>query len=366
MSFAPRPLPPREKYSSLAAYRLMLQYIHERELNIGDRLPTHAELVHELGVCHCTLATAMKWLVVDGVLTRRQKAGTIVSELYPRFPKRSIWQVGIVVPPLTSSYFFPVLTHFQHRHLGLNGLADRTYMLSVNAQPSSEVHVRRPSDFSGLEEDIEAGMLNGILTSTRLMTDKIPVCGSASSASTFGVEIDQSAFARQALTELRKRGCRHILAGVRPMDDGFSHLFEEAVEEAGQQMGRSLVRATGMTGVEYGYRLAQQVLASPASRRIDGVLLRDDITAQACASLLARKGRTDVIVATQTNLQIPMPFAVPTILFALDVDELARLSVSMLLKKLLKPSLKPQLSYLAPRLQETGVNSAEFYTHISA
>ncbi len=365
MPSANRPLPPREKHSSLAAYQLMLQYIHERELSIGDRLPTHADLVQELGVCHCTLATAMKWLVSDGVLTRRQKAGTIIAELYPRFPKRSIWQVGIVVPPLTSSYFFPVLTHFQHRHLGLNGLADRTYMLSVNAQPSSEVHVRRLADFSGLEEDVEAGMLNAILTSTRLVTDKIPVCGSASCASSFGVEIDQRSFAKQALIELRNRGCRHILAGVRPADDGFSHLFEEAVEEAQKEMGRTLVRASGMPGMDYGYRLARQVLDAPASRKIDGVLIRDDITAQACASLLAREGRSDVTIATQTNLQIPMPFAVPTILFALDVDELAKMSVALLLKKLLRPSLKPEMMFLAPRLQSPTANSAEFYTHTS-
>lgn len=330
----------------------MLIYLHEHELKAGDKLPTHAELVKRLKVCHDTLNTAMKWLVEEGILSRRQRLGTVVAQPYPSHPRRAFWQVGIVAPPLTSSYFISVLIHCIHRHLGLRGFSDRTYMLSVNAAPSCEVTERHPEDFSGLVDDLENGVLNALITPARLVTDKVPVCGAASQHGHFGVTIDHRLFAREAVEELRAAGHRCIVAAVSHPQDSFGHEFTRGVNEVRQDLGlgQELESVICSSGIEHGHRLARELLARPRSRRVDAVIIKDDITAQACANVLASEGGSQIAMAVQTNLQIPISFAMPVLRFALDVDELAEKSVDVLLEKLLRPSRTPRSLSVAARL----------------
>ena len=339
----------REKYSSQAACRKILVYLHENELTTGDKLPSHAELVKELHVCHDTLSTAMKWLVEEGVLSRRQRVGTVVERPYPTLPQRSFWRVGIVAPPLTSSYFISVLIHCIHRHLGMRGFSDRVYMLSLNAAPSSE---RYPQDFSGLEEDLEAEILNALITPARLVADKVPVCGVASLHGDFGVRIDHRRFALEAVAELRKAGYRRILAGIAPPEESFGYQFTEGVNEAKAtyELGNDLETSICANGIKSGYQLARTILERPRSQKVDAIIVRDDITAQACASLLASEG-VSLPMAVLTNVQIPLSFAVPVLRFALDVDELAKIGVELLLQKLLRPSKVPSSQSFAPKFQ---------------
>ncbi len=330
----------------------MLIYLHEHELKAGDKLPTHAELVKRLKVCHDTLNTAMKWLVEEGVLSRRQRLGTVVAQPYPSFPRRAFWQVGIVAPPLTSSYFISVLIHCIHRHLGLRGFSDRTYMLSVNAAPSSEVTERHPEDFSGLVDDLDNGVLNALITPARLVTDKVPVCGVGSLHGHFGATIDHRLFAREAVTELLRAERRRIAAAVSHPQDSFGQEFARSVNEVRQSLGlgQDLESVICSNGIEHGHRLAREILARPRSKRIDAVIVRDDMTAQACAAVLAAEGGSQIAMAVQTNLQIPISFALPVLRFALDVDELAEKSVEMLLEKLLRPSRTPRSLLVPARL----------------
>ncbi len=349
----------REKYSSQAACRKVLVFLHENELKKGDRLPSHAELVRRLHVCHDTLNTAMKWLVAEGILSRKQRLGTVVENPYPQCPKRTFWQVGIVAPPITSSYFISVLIHYLHRHLGMMGFADRVYMLSVNAIPSSEVIERHPEDFSSLAEDLETEVLNALITSARLVTEKVPVCGVCSIQAHFGVTIDHRLFALDAVKELRKVGYRRILAAISHPQESFGQLFTEGVNEAKAVygLGKNLETTICSNGIENGYRLAREILERPFSEKVDAIILKDDITAQACASVLASEGRP-IPMAVQTNLQIPLSFSVPAIRFALDIDGMAQKGVELLLQKLLRPSKVPSSQSLPVKLQPVDTCSS--------
>jgi GntR family transcriptional repressor for pyruvate dehydrogenase complex len=51
----------------------------------GDRLPTEAELGHQLGVGRSTLREALKSLALAGLIETRRSAGTFVSESYSDF-----------------------------------------------------------------------------------------------------------------------------------------------------------------------------------------------------------------------------------------------------------------------------------------
>lgn len=343
-----------EKKATSALYRKILRFIHEGSYSIGDRLPTHAQLVKELDTCHDTLHIAMKWLAEDGVIQRKQRIGTLVSSLYPENPQHSIWQIGIVVPPLTSSYFVPVLTHFLHKHLARIGAADRIYMIGPHAPPSEEVLERHPCDFPGLEDDIESGLLEALISSTRLVTDKIPVCGANGSAKSLSVNIDHRSFAIEASTILQEAGCRKVLAVTSPPDSGYSNLFIDGIQFANQHCASnaqiSLEYAT--PGVENGHHFANKFLQTEKWKEVDALIIRDDQFAQAVSTILAKSGRTDVVLAVQSNKQIPMSYALRTLNFSLDVDKLASQLVDLLLMKLLMPSSTPQVAPIKPEFSQ--------------
>lgn len=339
------------------AYREILRLIHSRHLQPGELLPRQSDLLGELGMCQGTLSAAMGWLVEDGVLRRRKCAGTTVVRLLPDNPRRLIWSVGIVMPDVYETPFFPTLTHFLHKHLALNGCADRVYILSPHAAPTDRVTKRVPADFSGLEEDMAGGILDALITPTRLTALDIPVCAAAGpETARFGVLLDQAALVRQACAVLWARGKRRLAVAVTLHEEpGYAHYWEgfaAAMTEHGLTVSEADRFVVG-SGLESGRRLAERLLALPAGRRPDGLVVLDDIAAQGLTVHLQGAGSYRPALAVQTNRQAPVAFAWPVSHFEFDVERLAEKAVHKTLALLLNPGLPLTVDWMEAELAAT-------------
>lgn len=337
------------KPSTLNAYRSVLRLIHGLGAKEGTKLPTQSELTAKLKICSLTLDVAMKWLAEDGVVRRKQRSGTFVLRPYPLNPKRTIWHAGLVMPPITRSYFGAIITHYLHKHINAYGISDRVYMLSPTAEHASEVLQRSAADFTGLDDDINDGMLDVIATSTRLVTKKVPICGVAAwERVKFGVNIGLDGFVRNSVNALVHNGCKNILYVLPydPEENGYpsQQAALAVVSEQLQKQGvkfRSTVCAQSEGGdFVLERRVAENLLKLPEADRPDGLAVQDDITAQALASMLAMTDYRPVFAA-QTNLQMPLSFALPTLPFAVDLEKIAQSAAKLMVQKLLLPSANP-------------------------
>lgn len=343
-------------YQALIAYRKILRLIHGEGLTIGDRLPPQSELLRRFESCHSTVGKAMGWLVADGILKRRQRSGTVVTALFPRNSLRKIWTVGIVSPSFQASPFFPVLAHFLHRHLALSNCTDRTYMLSPTSPNGAEVDDRQAKDFTGLAEDIDGHLIDGVVTATRLVNHQIPVCGVAAwETSDFGVVIDQGVFVRRAAQELVRRGSAHIaLVAPNAVHHYFPRLKDGYADAVGEfpncRFSRFSLAAT--SGIRGGIEVGGHLLRLSREERPDGLIIQDDMMAQGLTLRLREAGEYVPRCVVQTHLQTPSIFSLPIIPFEIDLEDLAARAASQLIAKMVNPDSKAELDWYEPVLRK--------------
>jgi DNA-binding transcriptional regulator YhcF (GntR family) len=327
---------------TMSVYRDMIRFLGEKGAEEGYRLPTQDIMVRNLKTCHATLQVAMKWLVEDGVLSRTRKKGTFVLQPYPTAPKRAIWRTGIVMPSLANSAFLPLLTHFLHQHLSHQGAAARAYFLSPKAAPSAEVVIRRDSEFLGLAEDIRDGLLDGIVTATRLRCPSLPVssAGVLYDQSGFGAVYDEEFFMRTAIDFLETNEAKRVFCHL-PFD--LAEIFPSLDETLAQirtrleTKGGTLEVTQNHAKPDSGRHLAQRLLERHPSLRPQGIVIQSETQAQMFCNTLAATSYRPFIV-TQTNKQIPTTFALPVHELAIDVEEVAACAVRLLIEKLRRPS----------------------------
>ncbi|MBN8708875.1 MAG: hypothetical protein BGO12_03815 [Verrucomicrobia bacterium 61-8] len=353
-------VPEARRYQALATYRKILRLIHENDLSIGDRLPPQADLMEILKGCQGTISEAMKWLVADGILTRRQKAGTYITSLLPCNPLRRVWTVGIVTPSLQASPFYSVLAHCLHRQLSLRNCTDRTYMLSPSAPNGEEVDTRSLSDFSGLGDDVNGGLVDGIVTATRLLSNDIPVCGVAGwNSPDFGVIIDEKEFILNASTELIAQGARHIgIVTKCRLNSEYRHVLEgwKAASRAFPDCHfESEATHIGSNGIGGGVLVADELLRRPTSKRPSGLIIPDDMMAQGLTYRLRESGSYRPFCAVQTRQQTPSLFSLPVTAFEVDVEELAIRAVDLLIRKMINPFYPAGVYRCAPKLRPNSL-----------
>jgi DNA-binding LacI/PurR family transcriptional regulator len=335
---------------AMSVYRDMIRFLGEAGAEEGYKLPTQAHLVRKLKTCHATLQVAMQWLVEDGVLSRRRKTGTFVLEPYPSSPQRAIWRIGIVMPSLASGAFLPLLTHYLHLHLSHQGALARAYFLSPKAAPAAEVLLRRATDFLGLAEDLSEGLLDGIVTATRLRCREVPVssAGFLYDQSGFGAVYDEEHFLRAAMDYLMESGAKRIY-WLMPFD--LRETFPKqpdliaGLAAAMKARGGVLEIAPNPVTADSGKRLARELLRRSPSARPEGLVIQSETHAQMFCNALATTSFRPLI-ATQTNRQIPTSFALPVHELAVDVEEAAAGAVRVLIEKLRRPTQRGRIIQL--------------------
>ncbi len=350
------------------AYKRMLQHIRIHRLREGDLLPSQPLWQKELGCGTVPFNEAMRLLEARGVVERRKKIGTRLLRTAP--PQPVPWTIGLCITLVSEhrgGLAWAVLSQYLQNHLQAAGCQVRLY----HSEGRSRLH-HELSEFSGLEADLEAGVIDGAVFTARLMTCEqerlarrgvvpcgiLPAGGPEPSAAT-GLIVDQGPMIQQAVDLLVGRGSRRlalILPGQPwiPESPYFQTTFRAALAHHPQAAGLELETWGHVRG---GMDLGQRLLRMPADERPDALIgTHDDYVALGLAHAIHSDGAYRPAIATLTNRQSPLPFPLPVYRFELDLMEIAARTVQCLLDRLHAPGRPRRPERLAPRLNESAAS----------
>jgi DNA-binding LacI/PurR family transcriptional regulator len=338
------------------AARELIRFIYTQNLGVDDRLPPQSELVQKIEFSNDTLSEAMRALVDAGVLTRKRRVGTVVSDR--ERPVRGLWRVGVAVFSAICLPFYAQLLQRVLSRLNELGCSSTLHMLTPGCD-------RRPpvlGDFGALEADLEDGVISGVISFSDLALSDwrrvdrlgIPICHvSAWEKAPCGVVIDQAPMVQQAVSLLLTRSCRRLtLVRCGSNEVGYNRgqlAYEATVGAAGlgERSQRVLVAGEGSHG---GARIADTLLELSPKERPDGLVVLNDWVGMGLAARLAEVGSYRPTIVVQSNMQAPLAFAFPVVHFEVDVDQIATQSVDMLLERMRNPLIPGRREWIAPQL----------------
>jgi hypothetical protein len=331
----------------------ILRYIYVNGLRSGDRLPIQTELCLELNTCHNTLYSAMKILSRSGVVRRKRGAGTVVHDIDTSRMPLGIWRVGVAWFEGYTGGFFYAVSHYLREYLHRAGCQDDTYLLTTD-RAVSPTNYHKIEEFGGLVRDVDAGLLDGVITTTWLKSDRIPVCHVGGwPGADLAVAVDHADVIHRACRLLSEKGARKIEA-VMPN--------ALATTDNSLPLGRSgesqepLKTRLIEPGVESGLRLANELVSLDHRDRPDGIVIVDDNTATAFSYALLGLGasRTEgyrPMLAAMTNKQAEVTFAWPSFCFEVDAEALAKEGVDLLVSKMLSGDRDREIRHISPQLK---------------
>ena len=167
--------------------------------------------------------------------------------------------------------------------------------------------------------------------------------------------IEQSEMVRSAVRLLVARGCGRlaVVSHGSPFP-GFSRFWEGFVcglNEHGLVPDEAQnITGSGIQGIAGGQQAAERILALPTALRPDGIIVVDDWLAMGLAATLRQTLNYRPRLAVQTNLQIPLAFALPVLRFDVDIHELARKGVELFFDLLRNPQQPAKALWVYPRL----------------
>jgi len=334
------------------AYRAILSLLHQRNLQPGDRLPAQLQLGRELGLCQGTLSGAMQMLVEDKVLSRRQKSGTVILHLLPQNPQRRVWTAGIVMPEFSASGYIAALTMQLHRELANRNFSDRTYFISPQSLPSSEVDVRQPLDFLGLENDLEEGLADALLTSTRLSCSDVPCVALGDfPQSKLRVFRDSKYFFESATRELNSRGIRHIfVVGATREEISLVRRTSEEFPHTSKITNIPLLSINEWAAES----AAEEFLSSYPEGESSGLIISDDFFASIFSHSVVQKSRHRPLLCLQSYGGSLLSYSLPTLKYITDLRALSATAVDLVLERLLGVSNLQSEIRLPLTLKEGG------------
>src|SRR5258708_8075277 len=106
----------RLKY--LQVYSALTRDIRSGRWNVGDQLPSEAELINTFGVSRITVSRAMRDLQNDGLVERRAGAGTFIK----RKTGSDVYSFGLLIPDLGETDIFDpifnamIVSPLPHQH----------------------------------------------------------------------------------------------------------------------------------------------------------------------------------------------------------------------------------------------------------
>ncbi len=338
--------------------KAILRTIWAQGLKAGDRLPNHRDLVASLGVSNNTMDPAMRRLVETGVITRRPKTGTVVLD--PDAFTESLWRVGVLEnfdDMRTASPYWSLLGAFVQHDLANAGCWPRLYFHRIRgASPPLKI-----GDYRALREDVDRGRLDGAVCLGSMdlhdwhdVADGLPLCGFHESFGS-GVVVDGKAWRLEARELFGNSGCCRI-GDFEGGDDqgGFPVRLD-----SGEKILVVYPRPAGSTRAVYhmdvGRAAAQTLLRLPKSRRPDGLMMQDDYMAAGFTQQLRESEGYRPSIAVLTHLQNPLSYALPILQFEVDISEMSRLCVAMLLERLRNPAIPKQIDRIVPRLVARAV-----------
>lgn len=351
---------PRIHSQAVKAYRMILRYLRSRKVQVGDLVSTQSELRQELGYSNDTLTKAMKWLVEDGVLERRQRAGTMVLDMSKaQFDGHTVVLAMVPHTTLPDEPFYGHLLRALDGHVReILGAQVRILTHQINEHLNT---VWGLDTFPGLEAMVLNGDVDAVIcpiavdpVATGRLTDTGTPWLHVSSweRNPLGVVIDQKPMMQQACHMLAHRGCKRLGIVTK---EGRGHeklrywqMYEQAAREYDFQT-RPLLEA-GDISLEAGRQLARRILQMPVRQRPDGMVIINDVLASGMTDVLRDQVAYRPEIAVQANIPGTLIFGLPVIRFDVDVYQLAEQVVKLLVEKWVRPASKNTRQWFTPHM----------------
>lgn len=345
---------------ALKAYRMILRYLRSQKMKTGELVPSQPELRQILNFSNDTLTRAMKWLVEDGVLERRQRVGTVLLDMGEA--RLDDHTVMLAMVPHTT---LPDEPFYGHLLRALEGYAREM----LGAQVRIMAHeIDKPGNaiwpmntFPGLEAMANNGDVDAVICpiavdpdATAALTDSgVPWLHVSSWEKTqLGVVIDQKPMMLQACQMLCERGCKRLGVVTKDARDNRRIRYWKAYQRASRLYGFQAMDPleTSAISLEAGRVLARRMLKMPARQRPDGLVVINDVLASGLTDVLRDQDLYRPEIAVQANVPSTLIFGLPVIRFDVDVYQLAQQVVALLKQKWTQPSVQGGTQWFAPHM----------------
>lgn len=331
--------------------KAVLRTIWAQGLRSGERLPNHRVLIASLGVSNNTMDAAMRRLVEIGVISRRPKLGTIVED--PNAYTEPLWRVGVLenfTDMRTASPYWSLLGAFVQHDLANAGCWPRLYFhRSPSATP-----FRNVSDFRSLQEDVDRGRLDGAISLGSMDLNQwdtiaagLPICGFHETMRA-GVVVDTKGWREHAHDFFTTRGYKRIAEFKNGDAEGLFPIHLHSNERMRVSFPRPSGSPRAIYHMEAGRVAGRALLDRSPATRPDALIVPDDYLCAGLTLELRQSKNYRPPVAVLTHLQNPLPYALHTIRYEVDISEMSQLNVSLMLEYLRNPALPCKIERITP------------------
>ncbi len=350
----------RNHPQALKAYRMILRYLRSQKVTVGQLLPTQAELRQELNFSNDTLTRAMKWLVEDGVLERKQRAGTMVLDMSKaRLDDHTVMLAMVPHNTLPDEPFYGHLLRALEGYIReILGAQVRIMAHVIDKHGNAEWPL---NTFPGLEEMVLQGDIDAVICPIAVASDDtapltklgVPWLHVSSWEKTnAGVVIDQQPMMLQACEMLVSRGCKRLAVVTKDARARHHNRYWNAFIQASEMHSfqTAPILEAGDISLEAGRQLARRILKMPVRQRPDGMVVINDVLASGLTDVLRDQKAYQPEIAVQANVPGTLIFGLPVIRFDVDVYRLAKQVVQLLKHSWLSPEILASRQWLIPHM----------------
>ncbi len=339
------------------AKQALIRYIQDSRLQVGDKLPGHELLRHQLKLSGTTIFRAIQALRDEGVFEVRDKVGTFIKSA--DFSTKIGRSIGVLLPDDNHpSAFICMLSLFIQYSLIQHGCLPVPFL-------RRDVDQWKPSgldDIPGLEDALLNDKLDGIIDLCDIQLDPqdhrfdhIPlVFVGNTQRDKCGVAIDLIGFLSTAMHRAAHSGFRRpalVASSGVYSEEILTPAFRRLVEECGFEPDSERFELKAEP-ILHGRYWAAPLLELPPEQRPDVLVLMDEYVGNDLLTALrlseapgARDYRPTVIVCL--NVEQPMTLASDRVVaYRKSLNELACRAVDYLLRRLRGETQNVKVEYL--------------------
>lgn len=178
--------------------------VHSGELSPGDALPSTQELARRYATSDSNVHQALTLLVREGLITRRPRHGTVVSERPRALERVAVYLRGD--PQHPASGFSRLLVKFLEREL--NALGAECLVVTENRELAGLARLRELAELRQIQGVVAPAANPQAIKELATMGAPFSLCSRARLSNT--VEADDNQMVALAVAAFRRLGCRRV------------------------------------------------------------------------------------------------------------------------------------------------------------